>query len=72
VCALAARKPVVTKPRKGCVILDLGMPPTCSPEAGAVSLDDLKNWRRAETGAQDEAMMRAAKVIADEAVRLCF
>lgn len=72
VCALAARKPVVTKPRKGCVILDLGMPPNCSPEAGAVSLDDLKNWRRAETGAQDEAMMRAAKVIADEAARLRF
>ena len=70
VCALAARKPVVTKPRKGCVILDLGMPPNCSPDVGAVSLDDLKNWRRAETGALDEAMARAAKVIADEIKKL--
>jgi glutamyl-tRNA reductase len=52
------------------VILDLGMPPNCSPEAGAVSLDDLKNWCRAETGALDEAMVRAAKVIADEIKKL--
>ena len=70
VCALAARKSVVTKPRKGCVILDLGMPPNCSPDVGAVSLDELKNWRRSETGALDEAMECAAKVIADEIKKL--
>jgi glutamyl-tRNA reductase len=66
VCALASRKPVVNRPRKGCVIVDLGMPPNCAPEAGAVSLDDLKDWRRAETGALDAAMARAESVIADE------
>ena len=63
VCALAARKPVVTRARKGCVIVDLGMPPNCSPESGAVSLDDLKNWRREQTGAIDGAMRRAEEVI---------
>ena len=66
VCALASKKPVVTRPRKGCVIVDLGMPPNCAPGAGAVSLDDLKDWRRAETGALDEAMVRAEDVIASE------
>ena len=66
VCALASRTPVVTSPRKGCVILDLGMPPNCSPEVGAVSLDELKNWRRTETGVLDEAMERASKVISAE------
>ena len=52
------------------MILDLGMPPICSPDVGAVSLDDLKNWRRSETGALDEAMACAAKVIADEIKKL--
>lgn len=66
VCALASRKPVVNRPRKGCVIIDLGMPPNCAPDVGAVSLDDLKDWRRAETGALDEAMERAEDVIASE------
>ena len=66
VCALSARKPVVTRARKGCVIVDLGMPPNCSPESGAVSLDDLKNWRRAQTGAIDGAMSRAEEVISSE------
>ena len=66
VCALSARKPVVTRARKGCVIVDLGMPPNCSPESGAVSLDDLKNWRRAQTGAIDGAMRLAEEVISSE------
>lgn len=66
VCALSTRKPVVTRPRKGCVVVDLGMPPNCASGAGAVSLDDLKNWRRAQTGAIDEAMARAESVIASE------
>lgn len=66
VCALASKKPIVTRPRKGCVIVDLGMPPNCAPEAEAVSLDDLKDWRRAETGALDAAMARAESVIAAE------
>ena len=66
VCALSARKPVVKRARKGCVIVDLGMPPNCAPEAGAVSLDDLKNWRRAQTGAIDGAMRRAGEVISSE------
>lgn len=64
VCALAAKEPVVTEPQKGRIVIDLGMPPNCAPAVGAVSLDDLKNWRRAETGMLDEAMARADAVIA--------
>ena len=64
VCALAASEPAVTEPREGTLVLDLGMPPNCAPEVGAVSLDDLKNWRRRETGALSEAMARAEAVIA--------
>ena len=63
VCALAAPEPVVTEKVPGRLVIDLGMPPNCSPEAGAVSLDDLKNWRRAKSGALDEAMKRAEAVI---------
>lgn len=66
VCALATRKPVVTRARKGCVIVDLGMPPNCAPGIGAVSLDDLKNWHRAQTGAIDGAMLRAEEVVSAE------
>ena len=66
VCALAVQKPVVSRPRKGCVIVDLGMPPNCAAASGAVSLDDLKNWRRSQTGAIGEAMSRAESVIASE------
>ena len=64
VCALAASEPAVTEPQAGRLVLDLGMPPNCAPAVGAVSLDDLKNWRRAETGALSEAMARAEAVIA--------
>lgn len=64
VCALAADDPVVTAHEEGRLVLDLGMPPNCAPEVGAVALDDLKNWRRAQTGALDEAMARAEAVIA--------
>ena len=63
VCALAAPAPVLTARVEGRIVLDLGMPPNCAPEVGAVSLDDLKNWRRAETGALDEALARAEAVI---------
>ena len=34
--------------------------------SGAVSLDDLKNWRRSQTGAMTEAMARAESVIESE------
>ena len=64
VCALSAAAPVVTEAVPGRLVLDLGMPPNCAPSVGAVSLDDLKNWRRAETGALDEALKRAETVIA--------
>ena len=64
ICALSAALPVVTEAVPGRLVLDLGMPPNCSPSVGAVSLDDLKNWRRAETGALDEALKRAEAVIA--------
>lgn len=64
VCALAADDPVVTAHEEGRLVLDLGMPPNCAPGVGAVTLDDLKNWRRAQTGALDEAMARAEAVIA--------
>lgn len=63
VCALSAPEPVVRESVPGRIVLDLGMPPNCSPEAGAVSLDELKDWRRMETGAADEAAKRAAAVI---------
>lgn len=66
ICALSAQKPVVTRPRKGCVVVDLGMPPNCTPASGAVSLDEIKNWRRAQTGAIDAAISRAESVIASE------
>jgi glutamyl-tRNA reductase len=67
ICALSSKEPVVkVKPNKNCMVLDLGMPPNCMPEVGAVSLDDLKNWRRAETGAIDEAMLKAQKIISNE------
>lgn len=66
VCALSAKEPHVTRPRKGCVVVDLGMPPNCAPCVGAVSLDDLKNWRRRQTGAIDAALAKAEKVIASE------
>ena len=64
VCALSAAEPVVTEAVPGRLVVDLGMPPNCTPSVGAVSLDDLKNWRRAETGALDEALKRAEAVIA--------
>ena len=64
VCALSAAAPVVTEAVPGRLVVDLGMPPNCAPSVGAVSLDDLKNWRRAETGALDEALKRAETVIA--------
>ena len=64
VCALSAAAPVVTEAVPGRLVVDLGMPPNCAPSVGAVSLDDLKNWRRAETGALDEALKRAEAVIA--------
>jgi len=70
VCALAAGEPVVTEPIPGCLVVDLGMPPNCSPRVGAVSLDDLKNWRRAETGALDAAMALADSVIDSEVERM--
>ncbi len=63
VCALAAKEPVVTARMEGRLVLDLGMPPNCTASVGAVSFDDLKNWRRAETGALNEAMSRAEAVI---------
>jgi siroheme synthase-like protein len=66
VCALAAKNPVVKRARKGRIVLDLGMPPNCTPQVGAVSLDDLKNWRRAQTGSLDAALSRAETVIAEE------
>ena len=66
VCALAAKNPVVKRARKGRIVLDLGMPPNCMPQVGAVSLDDLKNWRRAQTGSLDAALSRAETVIAEE------
>jgi len=64
VCALSAAEPVVTEAVPGRLVVDLGMPPNCAPSVDAVSLDDLKNWRRAETGALDEALKRAEAVIA--------
>lgn len=64
VCALSATEPVVAARVAGRLVIDLGMPPNCSPDVGAVSLDDLKNWRRVETGALAEAMSRAETVIA--------
>ena len=63
VCALAAEAPVVTSPVPGRIVIDLGMPPNCAPEVGAVSLDDLKGWRRAQTGALGEAERIAEEVI---------
>ena len=63
ICALSAPEPVVTEAVPGRLVLDLGMPPNCSPCVGAVSLDDLKNWRRAGNGSLDEAMERAEMVI---------
>jgi glutamyl-tRNA reductase len=66
VCALSGAKPAVVRPRKGCVIVDLGMPPNCAPEVKAVTLDDLKNWHRAQTGAMDAAMARAERVVSAE------
>ena len=70
VCALSLRDPVVVRRRKGCVIVDLGMPANCSPRSGAVSLDDLKNWRRTQTGAIEGAMRRADEVISSEIKKL--
>ena len=64
VCALSVAVPVVTEVVPGRLVVDLGMPPNCAPSVGAVSLDDLKNWRRAETGALDESLKRAEAVIA--------
>ena len=63
VCALSASGPVVADSVPGRLVLDLGMPPNCSPEVGAISLDALKDWRRAETGAVDAAIARADEVI---------
>ena len=65
-CALAATEPAVTEPMPGCLVVDLGMPPNCAPSVGAVSLDDLKNWRRAQTGALAEARRRAESVISSQ------
>ncbi|MBO5940565.1 MAG: hypothetical protein J6R18_05160 [Kiritimatiellae bacterium] len=72
ICALSTKVPFVTRARKNCVIVDLGMPPNCSGGAGAVSLDELKKWRRAETGALDAAMAEAEAVIDSEAKTLRF
>ncbi len=66
VCALSAPGPVVTSRVPGRVVLDLGMPPNCTEEVGAVSLDVLKDWRRAETGAVDAALAAADEVIDGE------
>ena len=66
VCALATKEPVVTTRVEGRLVLDLGMPPNCASEVGAVSLDDLKNWRREETGALATAVARADAVIASQ------
>ena len=63
ICALSAPEPVVSEAVPGRLVIDLGIPPNCSPCVGAVSLDDLKNWRRSGTGALDEAMKRADAVI---------
>ncbi len=63
VCALSASAPLVVDNVPGRLVLDLGMPPNCSPEVGAVSLDALKDWRRTETGAVDAAIARADDVI---------
>ena len=63
VCALATAEPAVRAPQEGRLVLDLGMPPNCASAVGAVSLDDLKNWRRAETGALTEAMALAEAII---------
>lgn len=65
ICALAADRPVVTAAVPGRLVIDLGMPPNCSPDVGAVSLDELKDWRRTETGSVDEAIARADAVIAE-------
>lgn len=65
VCALAADRPVVTAAVPGRIVVDLGMPPNCSPDVGAVSLDALKDWRRAETGSVGDAIARADAVIAE-------
>ncbi len=70
-CTLAAGEPAVTAPIPGCrLVVDLGMPPNCAPCVGAVSLDDLKNWRRSQTGALDEAKRRANAVISAALVDL--
>ena len=63
VCALAVKDPAVTTRVEGRLVLDLGMPPNCTPAVGAVTLDDLKNWRRTETGALAAAVARADAVI---------
>lgn len=71
-CALASGESAVTAPVPGCrLVIDLGMPPNCAPCVGAVSLDDLKNWRRSQTGALDEAKRRAESVIAAELESAC-
>lgn len=64
VCALAADGPVLDGAVPGRLVLDLGMPPNCAPSVGAVTLDVLKDWRRAQTGALDAAIGRAEAVIA--------
>ncbi len=66
VCALSASEPLVVTNVPGRLVLDLGMPPNCSPEVGAISLDVLKDWRRTETGAVDAAIARADDVIEAE------
>lgn len=63
VCALSATAPVITERVPNRLVLDLGMPPNCATGVGAVSLDVLKDWRRRETGAIDEAVGRADCVI---------
>lgn len=72
ICALSVKEPFITKARKNCIIIDLGMPPNCSDGIGAVSLDDLKKWRRAETGALDVAISKAEEIINTEVVSLRF
>ena len=64
VCALAAPEPVVLTAIPGCTVIDLGMPPNCAPAVGAVSLDDLKNMRRANNGALAKARETANGIIA--------
>lgn len=65
VCAMSSPEPVLRSPIEGCVVVDLGMPPNCAPSVGAVSLDELKNFHRSETGALAKAVSEAERIIAE-------